>query len=57
MTLVPHGYQCLLQATKEAEHRERLSELKARIDGGKERLAAEEASRRTAKVHHEIQNH
>ncbi|KAK9867624.1 hypothetical protein WJX84_000248 [Apatococcus fuscideae] len=37
------------KATKEAEHRERLSELKARIDAGKERLAAEEASRRTAK--------
>ena len=40
-----------VQATKEAEHRERLSELKTRIDSGKDRLATEESSRRAAKVH------
>ncbi|KAK9864724.1 hypothetical protein WJX84_007033 [Apatococcus fuscideae] len=37
------------KATKEAEHRERLSELKTRIDSGKDRLATEESSRRAAK--------
>lgn len=38
------------QATKEAEYRERVADLKARIDSYQERIAAEEGHCRSAKV-------
>lgn len=38
------------QATKEAEYRERVADLKARIDSYQERIAAEEGHSRSAKV-------
>ena len=39
-----------LQATKEAEHREKLSDLKVRIDSCKERCDQENAAYQTAQV-------
>ena len=35
-------YECTVQATKEAEHRDRLAELRARGDAARERAAAEQ---------------
>jgi len=40
----------LRQATKEAEYRERVADLKARIDSYQERIAAEEGHCRSAKA-------
>ena len=39
-----------LQATKEAEYREKVADLKMRIDSGKEHAAAEDSQNRAAKV-------
>lgn len=46
----PSSIVCLGQATKEAEYRERVADLKSRIDSCTQSVAAEEAQVATAKA-------